>query len=86
MLGRVLVTLKREVLDPQGDAVARGLAALDLSGVRGVRVGKVIEVSLDPGLDRDAALALLNAAADGFLANPVLETWSVELVDEAASK
>ena len=47
MRARVTVTLKREVLDPQGEAIRRGFDALGLQGVREVRVGKVIEVELD---------------------------------------
>lgn len=78
MRARVTVTLKREVLDPQGEAIRRGFAGLGLSGVREVRVGKVIEVELDEGVADPSAL--LREAADKLLANPVMEDFSVELV------
>lgn len=76
MRARVTVTLKREVLDPQGEAIRRGFDALGLKGVREVRVGKVIEVELDDG-EPDAP-RLLREAADKLLANPVMEDYAVE--------
>jgi phosphoribosylformylglycinamidine synthase PurS subunit len=47
MKATVLVRLKEEVLDPQGDAVRRALVRLGFEGVRGVRVGKLVEIDLD---------------------------------------
>ena len=44
MKATVLVRLKSEVLDPQGDAVRRALGKLGFEGVKGVRVGKLIEI------------------------------------------
>ncbi|MBK8696341.1 MAG: phosphoribosylformylglycinamidine synthase subunit PurS [Deltaproteobacteria bacterium] len=78
MRARVTVTLKREVLDPQGEAIRRGFDALGLQGVREVRVGKVIEVELDDSV-ADAP-RLLREAADKLLANPVMEDFSVEII------
>lgn len=82
MRARVTVTLKREVLDPQGEAVRKGLAGLGLGGVGEVRVGKIIEIELPPGMDREAARAAITRAADQLLANPVVEDWRVALEPE----
>lgn len=79
MRANVYVTLKREVLDPQGEAVRKGLQVLGLDGVREVRVGKLIEIELDDGGDPAAAAARLRALADKLLANPVIEDCRVEL-------
>ena len=76
MRARVLVTLKREVLDPQGEAVRRGLDALGVAGVRGVRVGKLVELELDG--TREEAEPRVNEAAKKLLANPVIEDVRVE--------
>ena len=51
--------LKPEVLDPQGDAVRRALGKLGFDGVKGVRVGKLIEIEID---DAHAARARPRAA------------------------
>lgn len=77
MRARVVVTLKREVLDPQGEAVRRGLESLGIAGVGDVRVGKVIDLEVD---DAPGAEAALHAAAAKLLANPVIEDYSVELL------
>ena len=53
MKARVYVTLRRDVLDPQGEAVRRGLASLGHDEVSTVRVGKYIEIEL--GGDRAQA-------------------------------
>ena len=42
MKARVVVTLKRSVLDPQGLAVGRALASLGFGEVQDVRLGKII--------------------------------------------
>ena len=49
MLARVYVTLKTGLLDPQGKAVKSALDALGFKGVKQARVGKVIELELNPG-------------------------------------
>lgn len=82
MRARVTVTLKTEVLDPQGDAIKKGFESLGVTGVSSVRVGKIIELELAPGVsDPDA---VVRAAADKLLANPVIEDFSVEWVKDSA--
>jgi phosphoribosylformylglycinamidine synthase PurS subunit len=76
---RVQVTLKRGVLDPQGEAVRRALGTLGFDGVEGVRVGKVIELDL-AGSDRAAAEAEVRKMCEKLLANTVIEDFAVELV------
>jgi phosphoribosylformylglycinamidine synthase subunit PurS len=76
----VLVRLKREVLDPQGNAVERALRTMGFGGVRDVRIGKLIELELEPGSDDDGALRTrLGRMADELLANPVIEDYEISL-------
>ncbi|WP_231511568.1 phosphoribosylformylglycinamidine synthase subunit PurS [Chondromyces apiculatus] len=73
--------LKRDVLDPQGDAVKRALDHLGFEGVKGVRVGKLIEIDLDPALASAPDLeARLRKMADEMLANTVVEDYEVQIV------
>ena len=79
MKATVLVRLKPEVLDPQGDAVRRAVEKLGFAGVKGVRVGKLIELEMD---DMNAASKpelqkALAKMADEMLANPVIEDFEV---------
>jgi phosphoribosylformylglycinamidine synthase len=80
MKARVLVVPKPSVLDPQGQAIQRALHATGHTTVQSVRQGKVFEIELD-ALDRVAAEAELNLLAHEVLANSVIETYTVELLD-----
>lgn len=79
MKANIYVTLKQEVLDPQGDAVRRALGQLGFQGVRTVRVGKLIEIEAD-GTDRAAFQRDIDEMAKKLLANPVIEDFRVEIV------
>jgi phosphoribosylformylglycinamidine synthase len=76
----VHVTLKPEVLDPQGKAIARASASLGYAAVRSVRQGKVFEVELDAP-DEARARALLAELCQKLLANPVIEDFSIERLE-----
>jgi phosphoribosylformylglycinamidine synthase len=80
MKATVLVRLKTEVLDPQGDAVKRALGKLGFEGVSGVRIGKLIEIEIDEKVHTEARAELekrLAKMADEMLANPVIEDYEV---------
>ena len=79
MKAQIFVTLKREVLDPQGDAVRRALSTLELGAVKDVRVGKFIEIELESD-EADAAKRELDEACKKLLANPVIEDYRFELL------
>lgn len=83
MRATVTVTLKREVLDPQGEAVRKGLVGLGLVGVGAVRIGKLIEIELPPDMAPEDARTAMARAAEQLLANPVVEDWCVALEPEA---
>ena len=72
------VTLKPEILDPQGQAVANALPALGFDGVGSVRVGKHFEIELDGEVD-EARLVDVRAMAETLLANPVIEDFTVKV-------
>jgi phosphoribosylformylglycinamidine synthase len=70
MRARVLVRPKEGILDPQGQAVERALAALGFSGVSNVRVGRLIELDVeDP--------SQLPEMCERLLANPLIEEYEV---------
>jgi len=70
------VTLKPEILDPQGQAVANALPSLGFTGVQSVRVGKHFEIEVDGEVD-EARLADVRSMAERLLANPVIEDFTV---------
>ncbi|MCA2228940.1 MULTISPECIES: phosphoribosylformylglycinamidine synthase subunit PurS [Nonomuraea] len=79
-MARVIVDvmLKPEILDPQGQAIARALPRLGFSGVAAVRQGKRFEVELDGPAD-EAALADVRKMAETLLANTVIEDYVVRV-------
>ena len=76
---RVFVTLKPSVFDPQGRVVAEALHTLGYGDVRDVRQGKFFEVELEAD-DRAAAEARVAEMAGTLLANPVIESYRVEVL------
>ena len=79
MKARVYVTLKPSVFDPQGSVVAEALHTLGYSEVHDVRQGKFFEVELDGG-DAASAKARVTEMADKLLANPVIESYRVDVL------
>lgn len=77
-VARVIVRLKPEVLDPQGDAVRRALGRLGFEGVKGVRIGKIVEIEVDAEHTGDLKNRL-SKMADEMLANPVTEDFEVQV-------
>jgi phosphoribosylformylglycinamidine synthase subunit PurS len=74
----VFVTPKRNVLDPQGAAVGHALESLGLDGLKGARVGKVVELEVE-GADTPAFRARLDALCRDLLSNPVIEDYRYEI-------
>jgi phosphoribosylformylglycinamidine synthase len=79
MRARVFVTLKPSVFDPQGRTIVEALHTLGYGGVGDVRQGKYFEMELEAA-DGDTARALASEVADKLLANPVIESYRVEIV------
>jgi len=72
------VMLKREILDPQGNAVAAALPRLGFTFANSVRQGKRFEIEID-GEPTSAQLAEVEKAAEVLLSNPVIETYVVRV-------
>jgi phosphoribosylformylglycinamidine synthase len=71
------VTLKPDVLDPQGKAVFHSLQELGYEEVADVRIGRYLEVELAG--TPDAARKRLEEMCRRLLANPVIEEYRVEV-------
>jgi phosphoribosylformylglycinamidine synthase PurS subunit len=78
MRARVFVTLKPSVFDPQGKTIADALHSLGYGGVSDVRQGKYFELDLSTS-EIVEARALAAEVADKLLANPVIESYRIEI-------
>jgi phosphoribosylformylglycinamidine synthase len=78
MRARVFVTLKPSVFDPQGRTIAEALHSLGYASVEEVRQGKYFELDLAT-TEAAAAKKIAAEVADKVLANPVIETYRIEV-------
>ena len=78
MRATVLVRPKPGILDPQGEAVSSALGHLGFS-VSDARVGKVIDLELEAA-DEATARAEVEQMCERLLANPLIESYEVEIV------
>lgn len=78
MRARVFVTLKPSVFDPQGQTIADALHSLGYAGVQDVRQGKYFELDLATS-EAGHARSLAAEVADKLLANPVIESYRIEI-------
>lgn len=76
---RIIVTLKPGLLDAQGRVLQEALKQLGFERVQGVRVGKYLEVDLQPDGDPHAQV---EAMCRKLLANPVIEQYHYEVIEE----
>jgi phosphoribosylformylglycinamidine synthase len=73
----VLVRPKAGILDPEGQAVESSLRHLGFA-VAGARIGRVVDLELDEQ-DPAAARAALERMCEELLANPLIESYEIEL-------
>lgn len=74
----VRVTLKEGIADPQGQTIERALPALGFEGVADVRVGKLIDLTIEAD-DRHTAGARIEDMCERLLANTVIESYEVNI-------
>jgi phosphoribosylformylglycinamidine synthase subunit PurS len=75
---RITIRLAPGVNDPQGNAVADSLRSMGHADVREVRVGRVVDLVLEAPVEASAR-ARVDELCRALLANPVIETWEIEI-------
>lgn len=73
------------MLDPAGEATRAAASRLGVAGVRTLRIGKAVELELEAP-DRATAQAQLEQLSDRLLANPVIENWTLEILESAEAQ
>ena len=77
MKATVLVRPKPGILDPQGEAVESSLRQLGFS-VADARIGRVVDLEVETG-DPNAARAEIERMCEQLLANPLIESYEIEI-------
>jgi phosphoribosylformylglycinamidine synthase PurS subunit len=75
---RVEVTHRPGIADPAGATIERALPALGYTNVTRVHIGKVIRLVVD-ATDAGVARAQVEEMCERLLANPVIESYGVEI-------
>jgi phosphoribosylformylglycinamidine synthase len=71
----ITITLRPSILDVQGKAVEHGIHALGMSGVRNVRIGKSVQLTVEAGSEAEAR-KITEEACRKLLANSVMEDFT----------
>jgi len=79
MRATVLVRPKHGILDPQGQAVESSLRQLGFA-VGEARVGRVVDLEVESN-DPAGARAEVERMCEQLLANPLIESYEIELVE-----
>lgn len=74
---KVHVTLKKSVLDPQGETIRKGLLSLGYKNVEQVRQGKYFELSV-AGKRSAEAEEQIHQMCVKLLSNPVIEDYKID--------
>jgi phosphoribosylformylglycinamidine synthase len=77
MKAKIVITPKKAVVDPQGKAVQNALEHLGYGGIKGVHVGKFLEIEMEG--DLESARQQVAEACHKFLSNPVIEDYHFTL-------
>jgi len=78
----VLVRPKQGILDPQGQAVESSLRKLGFT-VGEARIGRVVDLEVG-ATDAASARAEVERMCEQLLANPLIESYEIELVEQPA--
>ena len=72
----VTVTLKKDVLDPQGKVVEKTLKNMGYSNIENVRQGKYFEIEINES-NKENAKKIIDEACNKLLTNMVIEDYSI---------
>ena len=73
---KIIVTLKKSVLDPQGTVIQQALNGMGFKNVNEVRQGKFFEIDMDEK-DQKKAEEKANEMCKKLLANLVIEDYKI---------
>ncbi len=75
---KIYVTLRASILDPKGKASHHALHSLGMTSVKGVRMGKLIEMDIDAASEAEAK-DVAAIACEKLLANTVMEDYTIQI-------
>ena len=85
MKARICVSLKDEVLDPAGRALAERLRSIGYPEVKDAKLGKYVELEIETG-DREKEKERIEEMCVKLLANPMIEDHQVLPEEEVSTQ
>ena len=75
----VIITLKKDVLDPQGKVIHQTLDGMGFNNINEVRQGKYFEIDINEN-DENKAKNKINEMCKKLLANLVIEDFNISKI------
>ncbi len=75
----VTITLKKDVLDPQGKVVQNTLQNLGMDNLKSIRQGKYFEIEVTDS-DKTKAETKINEMCQKLLANLIIEDYKIDII------
>ena len=72
-----IITLKKDVLDPQGKVVQQTLQNMGMDSLRNLRQGKYFEIEINE-LDEDKAKNIIEQMCEKLLVNLIIEDYKIK--------
>ena len=73
----IYVTLKKDVLDPQGKAITNAANSLNINNILEIKQGKYFEVTLNNLSDKKKAELIGKKLSESLLCNQVIEDYKI---------
>ena len=77
----VTITLKKDVLDPQGKVVGQTLKNIGIKNLNSIRQGKFFEIDLDESDSKKGEMKV-KEMCEKLLANQIIEDFQIKKYDE----
>ena len=74
---KILIRLKKQILEPQGKVIEQSLKNLGFEGLRNIRQGKLIELDLPENIDQEEKDNIISSACKKLLVNEIIEEYEV---------
>ena len=73
-----IVTLKKDVLDPQGKVVNQTLKNMGYKNILNIRQGKYFEIEIDES-DKEKCKKIAEEICEKLLSNVIIENYSINI-------
>ncbi len=73
----VLVTLKKDILDPQGKAIELAAKNINIKNVYEVKQNKYFEITIEKVPNKEKAKQIVKTLSQKLLANEVIENYKI---------